>query len=147
VVRLIAARVDRNIRELEGSLVKIDALSQSQACPITLDLARAALGTEPSRPVMISTILEVVARKFNVRVSDIQGKKRAKTFTLPRHVCMYLARQMTSQSLEQIGGYFGNRDHTTVLHASRAIGEVIKNDPEMNKLVEQTAEEARHAGR
>jgi len=147
VVQFIASRVDTNIRELEGSLIKIDALSQSQSCPITLESAREALGPEPSRPVMISTILDVVARRFNVRVSDIQGKKRAKTFTLPRHVCMFLARQLTSQSLEQIGGYFGNRDHTTVLHASRAIGEAVKKDPGLGKLVEQTAEEAKHAGR
>jgi chromosomal replication initiator protein len=147
VVQFIASRVDTNIRELEGSLIKIDALSQSQSCPITLELARETLGPDPSRPVMISTILDVVARRFNVRVSDIQGKKRAKTFTLPRHVCMFLARQLTSQSLEQIGGYFGNRDHTTVLHASRAIGEAVKNDPGLGRLVEQTAEEAKHAGR
>jgi len=147
VVRFIASRIDTNIRELEGSLIKVDALSQSQTHPITLALAREALGAEPSRTVTIPTILEVVARRFNVKVSDIQGKKRVKTFTAPRHVCMFLARQLTSQSLEQIGGYFGGRDHTTVLHASRAVGELIRRDAELAEMVEQITEEAKHAGR
>lgn len=145
VARHVATRIATNIRELEGALIRLDALSQSQATPITIQMAREALGPAPSRPVMIPTILELVARRFNVKVTDIQGKKRAKTYTLPRHVCMYLARQMTSQSLQQIGGYFGGRDHTTVIHASRAIADLISNDSEIRGLVEETAAEVRNA--
>ena len=147
VIQLIASRIDTNVRELEGALVKIDALSHSHSQPIGLPLAHEALQPQPIRPVPIPTILEVVARHFNAKVADIQGKKRAKAFTGPRHVCMYLARQLTSQSLEQIGGYFGGRDHTTVLHASRIVAELTKNDPEYRDLVERITSEVKNAPR
>lgn len=145
VAQHIASRVTTNIRELEGALIRLDAMSQSQGCPITIQMAKETLGAPPGRRVMIPTILERVAERFNVKVSDLQGKKRAKTFTLPRHVSMYLARQMTAHSLEQIGAYFGGRDHTTVIHASRAVSEMVENDPEFRVLVEETASEVKNA--
>lgn len=129
VVRFIAGEVNTNIRELEGTLIKIDALSQTQGGQITLDLAREALGRSTQRPVKIPVILEAVASRYGVKVSELQGKKRSKAVTFPRHVCMYLARRLTSQSLEEIGGYFGGRDHSTVLHASRAITRRAESDP------------------
>ncbi len=145
VIRLIASRVATNIRELEGSLIKVDALSQTRDGKITIEVAHEALGTEPGRPIPIPPILEAVARKFNVRVSELQSKKRSKTVTQPRHVCMYLARQLTGQSLEQIGGYFGGRDHTTVLHAARAMTQQIEDDPKLKALVEEIITEVKNA--
>jgi chromosomal replication initiator protein len=147
VAHLIAGRIDSNIRELEGALLKLDAMSQMKGAPIDIDLAREALAVADGRAVKIPIILEAVARKFDVKISDLQGKRRSKAVTFPRHVSMYLARKLTSQSLEQIGGYFGGRDHSTVLHASRTIGEQIDADPTVRELVEDLAAEvSRGAG-
>ena len=145
VVRLVASRVATNIRELEGALIKIDAMSQAEPGEITLDLARKALGAQPDRPVAIPAILERVATRFGVRVSELQGKRRSKTLTFPRHVCMYLARRLTSQSLEEIGGYFGGRDHTTVLHACRAVARQAQTAPELAAQLEEISREIRDA--
>jgi len=145
VVRFVAGRIDTNNRELEGALITIDALSQTRDGKITLELAQTALGRESGRPIAIPTILELVARHFNVKVADLQSKKRFKTVTLPRHICMYLARQLTAHSLEQIGGYFGGRDHTTVLHASRTITDQAARDPELAKLLDELGTEAKNA--
>ena len=145
VIRFVASRVCRNIRDLEGALIKIDALSQTQSGPITLALAREALGVESGRPVKIPTILEAVARRFNIKVSELQSKKRSKVVTHPRHVCMYLARQLTSQSLEEIGGYFGGRDHSTVLHASRGIRQMAEQDERLRELLDDIVSEVKNA--
>ena len=147
VVHFLAARIDSNIRELEGALIKIDALSQTRAGEVTLELAREALGESPPRTVRIPDILEVVARRSDVKVSDLQGKRRSKAVTHPRHLCMYLARQLTSQSLEEIGGYFGGRDHSTVLHANRAIGRLAEQDPQLRGLLDEIATELKNSVR
>jgi chromosomal replication initiator protein len=72
-----------------------------------------------------------VTKYYNVRLSDLQSKKRHKSIAFPRQVCMYLARRHTRFSLEEIGGYFGGRDHTTVLHAVRTVTADVKDDPEI----------------
>ncbi len=123
VVRFIASRVDSNIRELEGALIKIDAMSQMKGGQIDMAVAYEALGRrEAPSSVTIQDILQAVSAWYNVRLGDIQGRKRHKSIARPRQVCMYLARELTAHSLEEIGAYFGGRDHTTVLHASRQIG-------------------------
>jgi chromosomal replication initiator protein len=119
VVKFIAERIESNIRDLEGALVKLDALSQTGGGQIDLALARSALGADAAQPsITVQQIVDVVTRYFSVRLADLQSKKRTKSVTLPRQVCMYLARELTSHSLEEVGGFFGGRDHTTVLHAS-----------------------------
>ena len=128
VIRFVASRIETNIRELEGALIKIDALCQTEPGPITLKLARQALGARAERGVSIPTIMDVVAERFGVRISELQGKKRLQSITRPRHICMHLARKLSAHSLEEIGGYFGGRDHTTVLHAIRGIGALMEND-------------------
>lgn len=144
VIREIASVVDTNIRELEGALTRVDAMSQTQGGRITLELAKAALRTSRRGTVGIPTILEAVAERFNLKVSDLQSKRRSKSVAFPRHLCMYLARRLTGQSLEAIGGYFGGRDHTTVLHASRTIGERMEKEPELRETVERLAAEVQN---
>ncbi len=139
VIHLIAGRVETNIRELEGALIKIDALRHSRSGEITLELAREALGEGTPRAVRIPDILEAVADRFGVRVADLQGKKRSKVVTLPRHISMYLARQLTPQSFEEIGGFFGGRDHSTVLHASRVIDKSAQEDAALRELLDEIA--------
>ena len=137
VARLIAARFDTNIRELEGALLAIDALSQVEGGVITREVAQQALGGKSQHPVTISTVLEVVAERFHLKVSDLQSKRRSKSVSHPRQICMFLARQLTPLSLEQIGGYFGGRDHTTVLHGSRAIAQLAEDNTELAGVLEE----------
>lgn len=145
VVRLIAARFEANIRDLEGALTTLDALAQTNGGRITSALATEAFGAGSAKPIKVPTILEAVARRFNVRVSDLQSKNRSKAVTLPRHVSMYLARSLTNCSLEEIGGYFGGRDHTTVLHASRSIGRSIESDRQLQATLDELASEVKNA--
>lgn len=143
VVRLIAGRIETNIRDLEGALIKVDALSQTRSGVINLSIATEAIGVEPAQPVMIPVLLKAVARRMNVKVADLQGKKRSKAFTYPRHVCVYLARQLTNLSLEEIGGYFGGRDHSTILHASRTIARQAEQDSKLRSLLQDITMEVK----
>lgn len=145
VAELIARQVDRNIRELEGALIRIDAMSQLENEPVTYDLARRALGAQPSKVVAIPTIMEVVASRMEVKVTSLQSKSRTKHITLPRHVCMYIARELTGKSFDEIGGFFGGRDHTTVLHAHRTIESRIREDVELRQQVQEIMGSVRNA--
>ena len=131
VVRHIASRVETNIRELEGAITKIQGYAMLNGGRYDLETARQALEdmVPPSeRMVSIQQIIDQVTAFYNVRLSDLQSKKRHKSITLPRQVCMYLARQRTRYSLEEVGGYFGGRDHTTVMHAVEKIEEARRTD-------------------
>jgi len=130
-IQLIAGKLDQNIRELEGALTKIHGLALLEGGTITVELVREALGDEPAIPrirITISQIIDAVTQHFNVRLSDLQGKRRSRSIAFPRQVCMYLARDLTNHSLEEIGGHFGGRDHSTVLHAYRTIDKLCDND-------------------
>ncbi|MFM7052522.1 MAG: helix-turn-helix domain-containing protein, partial [Planctomycetota bacterium] len=121
----IAAKVDTNIRELEGALTCVRGYAMAMGLPITLEVARQALdgdgsarsGNAPS----LQAIIDSVTRYYDVKLTDLLSKRRHKSIAMPRQVCMYLARKHTRFSLEEIGGYFGGRDHTTVMHAVRTI--------------------------
>jgi chromosomal replication initiator protein len=134
VICYIAAKVENNTRELEGAITKLQGMSLIQDGRIDLDLAKAALGetaTAEQRRITIQQIFDAVTKYYNVKMSDLQSKKRHKSVAFPRQVCMYLARRHTRYSLEEIGGYFGGRDHTTVLHAERKIGGDVEHDREI----------------
>jgi chromosomal replication initiator protein len=131
VVCYIAGRVENNTRELEGAITKLQGLGMLQNGRIDLELAKSALGdlvTPEQKRITIQQILDAVTKYYNVRLSDLQGKRRHKSIAFPRQVCMYLARRHTRFSLEEIGGYFGGRDHTTVLHAVRTVNEDVKSE-------------------
>lgn len=138
VVCYIAGRVENNTRELEGAITKVQGLAMLQGGKIDLDLAKAALGDAAGpdrRQITVQQILDAVTKYYNVRLSDLQSKKRHKSIAFPRQVCMFLARRHTRYSLEEIGGYFGGRDHTTVLHAVRTIDQDMKDDPQISEQV------------
>ena len=144
VVCLIAASVDSNPRELEGAIAKLAMLSRVYDRPIDLSLAQEALGADvpqAKREITIEQILEAVTHRFSVRLADLQSHKRHKSISFPRQVCMYLARQLTRHSLEEVGGYFGGRDHTTVLHANRTVQALRQEDSQVNALLEQLSKE------
>ena len=139
VICYLAAKVDSNIRELEGAITKVQGLSLLNNGVIDVDLAKKALGDtgepDPRRQITIQHILDATTRFYSVKVSDLQGKKRHKSIVFPRQVCMYVARRHTRYSLEEIGGYFGGRDHTTVIHAVRSIGRQVESDPDVQRQV------------
>jgi chromosomal replication initiator protein len=147
VVLYIAANIDSNTRELEGAIIKVDAVAQQHDGRIDLDVARMALHDETTVPrpeVTIPVIQDAVVRHFGVRLSDIQSKKRSRSIAFARQVCMYLARELTRMSLEEIGRWLGGRDHSTVLHASRQISEQRKRDPELDRTIARLIEDLRH---
>jgi chromosomal replication initiator protein len=134
VICYVASKVESNTRELEGAITKIQGMAMIQAGHIDMELAKAALGestTAEQRRITIQQILDAVTTYYNVRLSDLQSKKRHKSIAFPRQVCMYLARKHTRYSLEEIGGYFGGRDHTTVLHAVRTVDKDIKDEADI----------------
>jgi len=148
VVCLIAASIDSNTRELEGAITKVAMLARVSGREIDVALAEEALGLDgPSRQreVSIEQIIEAVTKRFGVRLADLQSRKRTRSVTLPRQVCMHLARRLTRHSLKEIGGYFGGRDHSTVLHADRTIRRRRKSDLELDGTIDRLTQELRAA--
>ncbi|HEV8290847.1 MAG TPA: chromosomal replication initiator protein DnaA [Tepidisphaeraceae bacterium] len=140
VLCYVASKIDSNTRELEGAVTKIQGLASLHDGKVDLELAKAAFGetaTPEQRRVTFQQIFDVVTKYYNVRLSDLQSKKRHKSIAFPRQVCMYLARKYTRYSLEEIGGHFGGRDHTTVLHAVRTVDGDMKTDTEIANQITQ----------
>ena len=138
IAEYIARKVHANIRELEGALTTIYAVSTTTGREITLELARTALEGQLEsaiRHISITDIIEAVTRHFDVRLADLQSKKRSQSITTPRQICMYLARNLTKHSLEEIGGHLGGRDHTTVMHACSKIRQAKDCEPQMQALL------------
>ncbi len=142
VAGYIARKVHANIRELEGALTTIYAVSMTTGNEVTLEMAQTALDGQIEasiRHIRISDITDIVSRHFNIRLADLQSKKRSQSITEPRQICMYLARQLTKHSLEEIGGHLGGRDHTTVMHACGKIEDLRKKDSQMHTTLDQLA--------
>ncbi len=140
IAEYVAGKVRANIRELEGALTTIYAVATTTNKPITLELAKVALNGQiesAARHISITDIIEVVTGHFDVRLGDLQSKKRSQSITEPRQICMYLARNLTRHSLEEIGGHLGGRDHTTVMHACNKIGRAESNNPEMRAVLSE----------
>ena len=139
VAYFIANRVKSNIRELEGSLVRIRAFCNLTGRPLTLDLAQEVLaniwGAE-EHLVTIDDILRRVAEVFHVKPQDLRAKTRTKAVAFPRQLAMYVARQLTSDSYAEIGRGFGGKDHTTVLHAVNKIDALLQQDPKLRRTLD-----------
>ena len=144
IAEYIARKVQANIRELEGALTSIYAVATTTGKKITLELAQTALEGQiksDARHISITDIINVVTKHFDIRLADLQSKRRSQSITEPRQICMYLARNLTKHSLEEIGGHLGGRDHTTVMHACTKIAEARDADPKMNALLEELAKQ------
>jgi chromosomal replication initiator protein len=132
----IAKHIRSNVRELEGALKKVLAFARFNARELSLDLAKEALRdilNVASRQVSVEGIQKTVAEYFKIRVADMHSKKRSRNLARPRQVAMALAKELTQMSLPEIGDAFGNRDHTTVLHACRTIASLRKQDTALNR--------------
>ena len=134
VASYIAQAIDTNIRELEGAIGTLQIHASVEGNGIDLDLARRIITgsdkPDTARHATIQIIVDAVTEFYGVRLNDLQSKRRARSVTIPRQVCMFLARQYTQHSLEEIGGFFGGRDHTTVMHAVRMTESRRAEDPE-----------------
>lgn len=140
VAEYVARHVQANIRELEGALTTIYALATTDHVEVNLAVAKKALQGQIKlavRHISISDIIEAVTTHFDVRLADLQSKKRSQSITEPRQICMYLARQLTKHSLEEIGGHLGGRDHTTVMHACSKIGDSKTSDEKMHAVLNE----------
>lgn len=139
VSHLIAERVSSNVRELEGALTRLHAVSSFQGIPITPELARTALKhlLQPKTvSLSIEDIKKAVANHFGLKVSEIMSKRRTKNLSFPRHIAMYLCRKHTTYSYPEIGEHFGGRDHSSVIHAATVVSTKIAADPSIKAIVE-----------
>jgi len=139
VAHLVAERVSSNVRELEGALTRLHALSSLQNVPITLKSASATL--EPllqpkTINVSIDDIKKAVATHFNLKVADMISKRRTKNLSFPRHIAMYLCRKHTTCSYPEIGGQFGGRDHSSVIHAASVVSAKVASDAKVKEMID-----------
>ncbi|MBD3236135.1 MAG: chromosomal replication initiator protein DnaA [Candidatus Eisenbacteria bacterium] len=144
VMFLIAERIQSNIRELEGCLVRISALAHLLQAPITTDLTVEVLrvfGQPSGNPVDVGRIQQRVAKEFDVTVESLRGKRRTARIAFARQVAMFLAKQLTPMTLVEIGKSFGNRDHTTVLYAVDKIGVSRGADQELGQRIDRISRE------
>ncbi|QBS38452.1 chromosomal replication initiator protein DnaA [Thermaerobacter sp. FW80] len=141
VIAFIAERIDTNIRELEGALIRLVAFASLTNHHIDLDLAQEVLKDilPPPRAnkVTIARIQEVVAEYYGVKVRDLKARRRTRAIAFPRQVAMYLCRELTEASLPRIGEEFGGRDHTTVLHAYEKISHDMRHDPHLGRQIKE----------
>ncbi|MDP6740020.1 MAG: chromosomal replication initiator protein DnaA [Planctomycetota bacterium] len=139
VAQLIAEQIDQNVRELEGAVTRLLGFSSLTGKPLTLELAREALGdllqANHGTPTM-DDIISAVTCKYGVKLSELQSRRRTKSITHPRQVAMFLARRITRHSLEEVGGFFGGRDHSTVIYAVDRVSKALRSDPEVREQVE-----------
>jgi chromosomal replication initiator protein len=132
----IAKHLRSNVRELEGALKKVLAFARFSGRELSLELAKEALQdilNVASRQVSVEGIQKTVAEYFKIKISDMHSKRRSRNVARPRQVAMALAKDLTQMSLPEIGEAFGNRDHTTVLHACRTIASLRKHDSSLNR--------------
>ena len=140
LARFLAERIETNVRELEGAVNKLLGFASLSGQDLSLQLARQCLRelftTQRGAP-SIDDILRAVTARFGVKLSDLQSRRRTNAIVLPRQVGMYLARRVTRMSLEEIGHYFGGRDHSTVLYAIEKVGKLTRENDELRAAVTQ----------
>ena len=141
VVDLLADRLTESGRELEGAVTRLYATWQYMRTPLKLDIAETVIrdlvqGVEPRR-IKIEDILRIVSRHFGVSKGDLLSQRRHRSVVWPRQIGMYLAKQLTARSLPEIGRRFGNRDHTTVLHAIRKIDNELSGNTRLREELEE----------
>ena len=139
----IAGQIDSNIRELEGALVRVQAYATMQNKEITTSLAADALKSMikgSDKELTIEKIQEDVAKYYKISVADLKGRRRVKAIVIPRQIAMYLARELTEASFPKLGAEFGGKDHTTVLHAHEKIKNLIDEDQNIKREINEIKE-------
>lgn len=143
----IAKKIQSNIRELEGALIRIIAFSSLTNSEITVELASEALKelfSAKARQLNVDLIKETVSDQFNIKLEDFNSKKRTRAISYPRQIAMYLSRELTDLSLPKIGEEFGGRDHTTVIHAYDKITKDMEEDAAFKEKIETIIKELKN---
>jgi len=139
LIEFLASKITSNVRELEGALNRLVAHAALFNRPLTLETSQEVLRDilrAQDRRVTIEEIQKKVAEHWNIRLTDMSSARRARAVARPRQVAMYLAKQLTSRSLPEIGRKFGNRDHTTVMHAVARVNDLMGQDAAFAEDVE-----------
>lgn len=139
VALFLATHIKTNIRELEGSLLRLSAYSSLTGRRITVDLAKEVLRDTISDArivVSVDHILRTVAERFQMKTNDLKSKRRTKTVVYPRQLAMYLCRTLTDSSFPEIGRQFGGKDHSTVIHAVRLITDQLQHDQQTRTTID-----------
>ncbi|MEK6549023.1 MAG: chromosomal replication initiator protein DnaA, partial [Nitrospirota bacterium] len=140
VAHFVANNIKANIRELEGSLVRLGAYSQLTGQTITLEMAQNVLKeliNERKRVITLDAVQEVVAEKFHIKISEMKSKRRTRVLVYPRQIAMFLCREITQQSYPEIARHFGGKDHTTIMHACKQIEKAKQSDPGLVGTLEE----------
>jgi chromosomal replication initiator protein len=141
VAFFIASKVKSNIRELEGSLVRLIAIASLRGLPVTRALAQDAMRNiaevETPSGVTMEQIQKVVAAQYRLRVDELKSKSNSRPIAFPRQVAMYLCKKLTKHSFPEIGREFGGKHHTTVMHSVEKIEEMVARDRNFHKLVNE----------
>jgi chromosomal replication initiator protein len=140
IVNYIATNMGDNIREIEGTIIKLNAMSNMLGQKITLEFTKNAIKDqirEKQENISIDDIVKIISRELNIKPSDIKSKKRTKNVVNARRIAIYLARNLTPNSMPQIALYFGMKDHTAISHAMKKIKDIINNDENFKVLLEE----------
>lgn len=141
VLNFIAQKIETNIRELEGALIRVIAYASLEDKQINLRLAEESLkdffSKERNNNLTIEKIINTTASYFKVNVYDLKSKKRSQNVALPRQIAMYLCRELTDHSLPRIGKEFGGKDHTTVIHAHKKIAAELQKDERLKRSIKE----------
>ena len=143
VIHFLSNTMKSNIRELEGSLVRLGAYASLTGQVITLDMAKTVLRDligEKKKIVAMDDIQEVVCTQFHVKMTELKSRRRSKTLVHPRQIAMYLCRELTDASYPEIGRQFGGKDHTTIIHACRQIAKARETDTALHATIETLKE-------
>ena len=139
IVNFLATRIRTNIRRLEGALIRVASYASLTGKKLTIEvvenLLREILHEEGRQTISIEVIQKRVAEHFDIRLADMTSKRRPENIAFPRQIAMYLSRQLTESSLNNIGEAFGGRDHGTVLHACRLVKDRMEVDPNVRQVV------------
>jgi chromosomal replication initiator protein len=139
VLTYVASQVTSNIRELEGTLIKLSAYASFTHMPVNVEIAKQILGDtlrNVNQPVTIKRIIDQVAMEYSTTVSLMTSQTRKKNVAEPRQIAMYMARQLTDNSLHTIGLAFG-RDYSTVIHSVKKVELSLEKDPDLKKQVDR----------
>ncbi|MEK7306259.1 MAG: chromosomal replication initiator protein DnaA [Nitrospirota bacterium] len=144
VAMFLATNIKTNIRELEGSLIRLGAFSSLTNEPINIEMARRVLRDtidEKKKVISMEEIQQTVSNKYHIRISDIKSKKRSKNLVFPRQISMYIGRKLTGLSFPEIGKHFGGKDHSTVIHACKQIEKMMGIDKDLHRTIEALIKE------
>jgi chromosomal replication initiator protein len=144
VIQFLSVTMKSNIRELEGSLVRLGAYASLTGQVITLELAKNLLRDligDKKKVVAMDDIQEAVCTKFHVKLTELKSRRRSKTLVQPRQIAMYLCRELTDSSYPEIGRQFGGKDHTTIIHACRQVAKAREADAVLQTTIETLKEQ------